>query len=534
MKRRSVLGGGGAAVLGAGLGAVGGVSLARPAVAATASMLRYVPSSNLTLLDPIWSTAYISLCHGYAVFDALYGLDARGEVQPQMAEGHGVSDDGLVWTIRLREGLKFHDGSPVLARDVAASMVRWCARQSAGQVIGAYVDQWVAADDRTVKVMLKQKLPTLALLMGTSVFPAFVMPERLAKTEPSKQVTEMVGSGPFRFKADEFISGSLVVYEKFAGYVPRSEAPSATAGGKVAKVDRLEWKIIPDAATAVGALQRGEVDWMERPIADLLPSLKGNKDIKLDVIDPSGWTGFLRFNCLQPPFDNVAVRQAVMMAVDQLDYLRVATGDDASSYQVCKSFFPCGTEYGNAKAGDAAMPGNIDAAKAALAKSGYKGERVVLLNPADNPPIGDFALIAADTLKKIGMNVDMVTTDWGTVTQRRASKAPVEQGGWSVFVSLLNGPAQLNPAVNFALRGQGERGYFGWYKSDAMEALATQWLMAGEEAQRKALAAQMQQEGFRTVPLVPLGQYVSQTAYRTNVTGVLKGPAVLPWNVSKS
>ena len=497
------------------------------------SVLRYVPTANLTLLDPVWSTAYVSLCHGYQVFDAPWGLDASGRAQPQMLEGHTVSDDGRTWTLRLRDGLRFHDGTPVRAADCAASFARWAARQPTGQVVGGFVDSWSAADDRTVKIALKSPLPTLALLMASSPFPPFVMPERLARTEPSVQVAEMVGSGPFRFVAGEYVSGNLVVYEKFAGYTPRPEPAEWTSGGKVARVDRIEWHIIPDAATAAAALQRGEVDWVEQPIADLLPALRSQPGLTVGAIDPTGWTGFLRFNQLQPPFDNVLVRRAVLMAVNQEDYLKVATGDDPASYQVCKAVFPCGTPYGG-QAGAAAMPGSIEAGRKALAESGYKGERVVLLNPTDNPPLGAFAEIAADTMRRIGMNVDNVATDWGTVTQRRASKAPVSEGGWSVFVSYVNAPATVNPAVNFSIRGQGERGYFGWYKNDEVERLAREWLLSDNDAQRAAVAAAISAEAFRTVPIVPLGQFVPHTAYRTAVQGILKGPAVLQWNVSKA
>ena len=497
------------------------------------SVLRYVPSANLTVLDPVWSGAYVSVCHGYAVFDTLYGVDAAGQLQPQMAEGHSVSDAGRLWSIRLREGLRFHDGEPVRAADCVATLKRWAARQSAGQVVAAYVDSWSAPDDRTIAIALKRPLPTLALIMGTSVFPPFVMPERLAMTDPSRQVTEMVGSGPFRFMDKEYVSGSFAAYERFAGYRPRAEPPDWTSGGKVAKVDRIEWRIIPDPATAVAALQNDEVDWLDHPTADLLPVLKGRRGVSLSVIDPTGWTGFLRFNQLQPPFDNEGVRRAVMAAIDQEDFLRVATAGDPSSYQVCKSAFPCGTAYGS-QAGASAMPGDVAAARAMLQAAGYSGQPVVLLGASDLPPLGDFAELAADAMRRIGMNVELVTTDWGTVTQRRAKKDPVAQGGWSAFVSNVNGPAIMNPAVNFLIRGQPGRSYFGWYEDKDTEGLVQDWLEAGTETERKRLANAIQAIAFRRVPYVPLGQYVQRTAYRDTVKGILPGPAALPWNVSKA
>ncbi len=527
MQRRDFLTGAAAAALG---------TIAAPRAAraqpAAASVLRFVPAANLTLLDPVASTAFVSICHGYAVFDTPYGADSQQTARPQMLEGHDISDDGRVWSMRLRDGIAFHDGAKVLAADVAASLARWTTRNGTGQVVGAFVESWSAADDRTVKVTLKRPLPTLAYLLANSVFPPFVMPARLLAEAGEKPVSDMIGSGPFRFDAAGYVSGSQVIYQKFAGYVPRAEPADGTAGGKIARVDRLEWHVIPDKATAVAALKTGEVDWLESVPSDLMPLLNGQSDIAFDVIDPSGWTGLLRLNETQKPFDNVKIRQAVLMAVDQKDFLQVAVGDDPSSYTVCKAVFPCGTRLGRPLGADA-MRGDLDAARRLLREGGYAGEKVVILQPTDIAPYGDYATLAADLLRRIGMNVDLVATDWGTIVQRRANKGPVEQGGWSIFVVGVNGPALMNPAVNFLIRGQGARGYFGWYQNDEVERLAAEWLQSGTEVDRDRLADLIQGISFATVPYVPLGQFVVRTAYRRNVQGILHAPAVLPWNVAK-
>jgi peptide/nickel transport system substrate-binding protein len=177
------------------------------------------------------------------------------------------------------------------------------------------------------------------------------------------------------------------------------------------------------------------------------------------------------------------------------------------------------------------MRGDPDAARKLLAEGGYGGEKVVILQPTDVPPYGDYAAITAELLRRIGMNVDLVATDWGTVTQRRTNRGPVEQGGWSIFVVGVNGPALLNPAVNFLVRGQGARGYFGWYQNDDVERLTAEWLEAEHDADRNRLADAIQTIAFATVPYVPLGQFTVRTAYRRDVRGVLHAPAVLPWNV---
>lgn len=226
-----------------------------------ANTLRFVPQANLTALDPIWTSAIVTQMHGYHVFDTLYGMDGQLRPRPQMAEGHEVSANGLIWRIRLREGLRFHDGEPVRAADCAASLARWSKRDPFGQILAERVEEWRAADDRTLEIRLKRPF---ALLLDALAKPdanvPFIMPERLARTDANTQVSEMVGSGPYRFIRAEFVSGSRVVYEKFDGYRPRNEPTDGAAGAKIAHYQRIEWHILPDPATAAAALQAGEVD----------------------------------------------------------------------------------------------------------------------------------------------------------------------------------------------------------------------------------------------------------------------------------
>ncbi|MGL4289797.1 MAG: ABC transporter substrate-binding protein, partial [Phreatobacter sp.] len=315
--------------------------LAAPALAqdARATTLRFVPQANLTSLDPIWTTATVTGNHGYYVYDTLYGEDASYKPQPQMAEGHEVLDNGRKWRIRLREGLKFHDGSPVRSADCAASINRWCQRDTFGQLLGKATEGFTIVDDRTFEIRLTRAFPLLLNALAKADSACFIMPERLAKTDGNKQITEVVGSGPYRFVAAEYNSGVRSVYEKFDGYVPRPEPSSRNSGAKVAYFPRIEWQIIPDPATAANALMRGEIDWWERPLADLQPMLARNRDVVREVIDLTGRTSVMRLNHLQPPFDDVKVRQAVRMAVRQEEYMRASQGDDTSVWQTCRSLW---------------------------------------------------------------------------------------------------------------------------------------------------------------------------------------------------
>ena len=513
------------------------LSLPRPARSQDKRVLRFVPQANLTSLDPIWTTAAVTGLHGYYVFDTLFALDEKGEVQPQMAERFGESDDGRVWTIRLRDGLRWHDGEPVLARDCTASLERWSKRDTFGQSLARVVDEWGTADDRTIQIKLKSPFPMLPAALGkiSSATP-FMMPERLAKTDPFQQVTEMVGSGPFRFIANEFVSGSRVAYAKFDRYVPRQEPASGLAGGKMVYLDRVEWTVIPDSATASAALQAGEVDWWDQVNPDLSPLLRRSPGVTVGVNDPAGYIGMGRFNSLQPPFDNPAIRRAVLMAANQDDYLRAITGNDPNIFSECHSMWPCGTSYGE-QAPPEWLRGapNLDRAKAMLKEAGYKNEKAVVINPSDLPSIGPFGQITADLLKRMGMNVELVETDWGSVIQRRASKAPADQGGWSMFHTWWPGGTIANPAINPTIRGQGgQGGWFGWYSSEKMEHLAADWLVAPDPKTQAALAGQMQELAFQDAPILPLGRYFIRSAWRTGLTGFVKSSFNIPWNVRRA
>jgi peptide/nickel transport system substrate-binding protein len=511
---------------------------AAPALAqpARARVLRFVPQANLTSLDPIWTTAAVTENHGWHIFDTLYGMTDDLRVQPQMAEGHTVSDDGRTWTIRLREGLRFHDGEPVRAQDCAPSLARWARRDTFGQSLGAVVDAWEAADDRTIRIRLKSRFPLLlqALAKPAAVVP-FMMPERMARTDPFQQNTEMVGSGPYRFLRDEFVSGSRVAYARFDGYVPRQEAASRTAGGKVANFDRVEWTIMPDSATAAAALQAGEIDWWEQINADLAPRLRRARGVEVAVLNTLGYIGVCRFNALHPPFNNPAIRRALLGAITQEDFLRGVTGNDPAAFRQCLSMWPCGTTY-ESTTGNTAMQGprNLDAVRAAIRAAGYNGERVVIINPTDFPTIGPFGQVMADLLRRLGMNVDLVETDWGSVVQRRASREPPERGGWSIFHTWWPGVSIINPAVNATLRGQGERGWFGWYENPRVEEAAAQWLLAETEAEQKRLAEVIQRESFENAPILPLGQFFISTAYRTGLSGFVQGSGAYPWNIRRA
>ncbi len=437
-----------------------------------AKTLRFIPQTDVQVLDPIWTTAYVTRNHGYMVFDTLFAIDSKFKPHPQMVEGFEISPDNLNYSFVLRGGLKFHDGQPVRGADCVASIKRWTARDALGQTLATVIAEMKGGDDKNFSIHLKEPFPLLidGLAKVSSLAP-FIMPERLAKTDPYQQVTEMVGSGPFKFVKEEHQPGNKVVYVKNTDYVPRSEPPDWASGGKVVKVDRVEWIVVPDVATKTAALQNAEADWWENPPADIWPVLDGSPDIYMVPMSIRP-LGCVRFNWLYPPFDNIKMRQAVMMVASQPDYMTAFVGDQ-KYWDVCASFFTCGGPMAN-NAGSQIMTGKRDyeAAKQLIKEAGYKGEKIVLLDAVDQPLIHAEALVTVDMLKKLGLNVEYVAADWGTVVTRRASKKPPAEGGWNIFETGWTGADLLDPSTNVMLRANGDQAWFGWPKDDQLEVVA--------------------------------------------------------------
>lgn len=517
------------------LAASAALAAPRIARAAGSNTLRFVPYVDVSVLDPITNTNAATRNHAYLVFDTLFATDAKYEIQPQMAEGAKWDADFRRCEITLRDGLMFHDNSKVLAKDAVASLKRWGKRDVFGQAVMAATDELSAKDDRTLVFRMKRPFPLLLSALGKMGpnMPA-VMPERLAATDAHKQVKELVGSGPFRFLPAERVPGAKIVYEKFQGYVPRQGGGSGfTAGPKIVHLDRVEWTIMPEPATAAAALQQGEVDWLETPAPDLLGQLLADKDVVVDTLDTTGVMAILRFNTLIPPFDNQKLRVAVLHAIDQTEFMR-AYSNDSSLWRTGMGVYTGGTPFAS-QAGLKGLFGKTDfaAARAAVKASGYAGEKVVILSPSDHPVSGPMTLVAADLFKKIGLDVDLQVMDSGTVFQRRNNRGPIDKGGWNVFPSALNGLGQTNPAESYLTRGNGLHAWYGWPTSPRVEKLHAEYLQATDSAAQHRIADALQVVLMQEAPFLPLGQVLSPSAYRKEVKGIDHGFPTF-WGVSKS
>jgi len=412
--------------------------------------------------------------------------------------------------------------------------VRWSARDPMGLMLRAIQVELAPVDELTWKWSLKQPFPKMLLALAKNNAPcSFVMPERIAKTDPFTQITEYIGSGPMKFMRSDWVPGAKAVFEKFADYKPRSEKADWLAGGKNILVDRIEWVIMPDPATAAAALQNGEVDWWETPLADLVPVLKGHKDINVDIGDPLGNVGAFRINHLLPPFNNVKVRQAVLTALNQEDYMRAGVGDEDKLCKPLPGFFTPGTPLYTEEGGDILKKRNVAEAKKLLAEAGYKGEPVVCVVAQDMAATKSMGDVTASLLKSIGMNVDFVATDWGTVGSRRAQKTPPGQGGWSMFHTWHAGADCTNPAAYTAIRANGDKAWFGWPDVPSVETEVTNWFNAKDLAEEKAALARLNKAAVENVVFAPTGFYLSYQAWRKNVTGVVSGPLPFFWDVKK-
>ncbi|MGY6644316.1 MAG: ABC transporter substrate-binding protein [Salinarimonas sp.] len=514
-----------------GVATIGLGALAQPVEAQT---LRAVKHSDLRVLDPIITTAYMSRNHGYMVFDTLVALDANFEIQPQMADWE-ISEDGMTYRFTLRDGLMFHDGEPVRPADVIASISRWGERDGMGQVLMTYIDSMEGDGDNVVVINLSQPYGLVldSLAKPSSNVP-FIMPERLANTPSTEAIPEQIGSGPFRFVQDEFQPGVQAVYLKNEDYIPREEPASWAAGGKVVNVDRVEWVTMADDQTALSALLAGEIDYWEQPPADLLPILEANPELVVRNQNELGYQTIGRMNFLHPPLDNKLIRQAALAALNQQDVLDAMIGNP-DLYNVCAAMFICGTPLASDAGAEFATESHMDRARELLEEAGYDGTPLVIMHPTDVVTLRTQPVVATQLLRDAGFEVDLQAMDWQTLVGRRASQAAPDEGGWNMFFTNWVGADVFNPLVNNMVNGRGaEGGWFGWPDVPEAVALRTAYAEETDLEQQVEYARQLQELAYDEVMYVPLGEYIVPASWSTNLEGVLDGPAPFFWNITKN
>jgi peptide/nickel transport system substrate-binding protein len=507
-------------------------ALMGPAASAQTT-LRLVAHSDLKVLDPIWTTAFITRNHGYMVYDVLFAKDGKGEVRPQMVDKYEVSPDKLTWTFTLRPGLEWHDGKPVTAEDCVASIKRWAARDALGQQLMGATGELKVLDDKSFRLSLKEPFGLVLDALGkpSSNVP-FMMPKRVAETDPNKQIDDYTGSGPFIFKKDEWKPGEKIVYLKNPKYKPRNEPPSMLAGGKVVKVDRVEIIEMPDPQQQVNAIVVGEIDVIEQPPHDLIPVLKKEKNVKLVDWNPLGHQFIIRFNHLVKPFDNPKVRLAALYSMRQEDYLKATVGEP-EFYKVCAAAFVCGTPNAVDAPNGLLVKPDFEKSKALLKEAGYDGTPIVLMQSTTLPVLTNTAPVTKQLLEQGGFKVDMQSMDWQTLVTRRTKKDPPDKGGWNVFHTFSVAADILNPIATSYMVAQGDKSWFGWPTDPEMEKIRDAYAKETDPAKSKQLAAAVQNRALETAQYGWIGQWYGPGATRANVTGWLKAPVPVMWNIEK-
>jgi peptide/nickel transport system substrate-binding protein len=506
----------------------------RLAAAAPNAPLIFKPQADLAVLDPHGTTAYSTRYNAFMAYDTLYGVDDQLNPHPQMVEGHVVENDGKLWRLKLRDGLRFHDGEPVLASDAVASIRRWWTRDAFGQVLKAMTDDLSAPSDKEIVFRLNRPFPLLPAALGksTALVPA-IIPARLI-TDPGKVLTEVVGSGPYRYIAAERLSGARTVWERFDGYVPRPNGvTSYTSGPKIARIRRIEWNFIPDAATASAALMNGELDWYEDPIPDFMSQFRGNRNLVVTVVNQWQAMGIRRFNMLHPPFDNPAIRRAVYAGVSQAHAMQAVAGTDPALWDNGIGIYPPESPWASKAGMGVFLPEpDYDKVKRDLKAAGYKGEKVVYLIASNNQQMLALSSVGSDELIKAGMNVDPVSLDFGSWIQRRTNQSPPEKGGWSITDSTFPGLDLWSPATHLPARGNGLTGWAGWLTSDTLEGLRNDWLTATDEAAQKVITQKIQARVFEEGAYIPTGRFKDFCVHNKSLTNLLRGMPLF-YNVQK-
>jgi peptide/nickel transport system substrate-binding protein len=515
--------------------AVAAVVLLNGTAQAQNNVLRVVPHSNLAVLDPIWTTAYMSRNHGYMIYDTLFGTDENAKIKPQMVESWNESPDHRLWTFKLRKGLEFHDGKPVTGEDVIASLQRWGKRDAMGSALMQFVQRMDSPTPDTFRIFLGEACGFVLEALGkpSSNVP-FIMPRRIAETDAFKQIEEHIGSGPYVFKKDEFKPGDKAVYVKFAKYVPRSEPPSGTAGGKHAYIERVEWNLaLRDAQAQVNALKNGEVDIVESLGFDFYETVKADSTLQMPKYANLGLQYMARFNHLHKPFDNAKVRQAALAAFTQEPFLRAQVGVK-ELYRTCPSMFICNTPYGSTAGSEIQAKSNMKKAQELLKASGYDGTPIVIMKPTDLITIHKLPDVAAQLLRQAGFKVDLQAMDWQTLVGRRSKKDPPDKGGWNMFLTAWNVFDVWSPIANPTMDTRGEKsGWFGWASDDKLFELRNQFMRATDEGVKKKLADQIHARAFEVATHAPLGEFDQPMAARKNISGFFIHNGNIYWNLKK-
>ncbi|MBL6081780.1 ABC transporter substrate-binding protein [Belnapia sp. T18] len=497
--------------------------------------LRVSLNTELQVLDPIVTTINATRVFSYLVYDTLFAIDEQGNYKPQMVDRYEVSDDRLTYTFHLRDGLEWSDGKFVTAEDAVASIRRWAQREALGVQIMRVAEGLRVVDPRSFELKLREPYAYVIEALGKpgNVIPV-MMPARLANLPANTAVPEVVGSGPFLFDHTNWRPGERATFRRNPRYRPRAEPASGLAGGKDVHFDRVDLISMPDQATRVAALQAGEVDYLEIIPADFIRLMRRNRNVTIAKPRGAGQImSIISLNHAQPPFDNVRIRRVAQMAVNQADIMASLGLPEDLYLRECYALYMCNTA-GETNAGtEIFRNAGAERARALLREAGYKNEPVVFLHSESSALLNPMGLVMVDQMRKAGFNVQLATSDYATVAQRRLNRGPTSNGGWSMVNIIWNGIDLVNPLANPGVAYNCAEHYSGWYCDPRQTDLLRRAATARSEEERARLARELQAAFHDNVNYILGGQFSAPAAYRSNLQGVIEFPIPIFWNMSR-
>lgn len=474
----------------------------------------FAQSANLAMvgepqsLDPMASSADLVGTIMQHVYEPLYTFDEKWALQPMLAAAMPeIADGGKKYTIKLREGVKLHNGRDMNADDVVASLKRWMEMTPRGKAIAKGLAGIEAKGAATVEISLNAPNPALVAHLALPSGFAGIM----AKESIANPLTEFVGTGPYKFK--ERKPDQFVVLVKHEGYAARSEAASGYAGKREARIPELRFIPVPNANTRVEGTIAGQYQFADQLPVESFKKVSGAAGVKAELTMPYGFP-YIPLNTRQGPFADVKLRQAFQMALSDTEMLMAAFGDP-KFFAAAAEHFPKGSPFYSDAGASAYDKADAAGAKKLLAEAKYDGAPIRILNSKQYDFHHRIALVLAENLKAAGFQTQLDVVDWATLVQRRS-----DPGVWDVYIT--HSPFLPEPMLSPPQLGDDAP---GWWKTPAKEAALAAFNREADPVKRAALWAKVQQVVYDEAPYVRVGNFASLAG----LSAKLKGYKPMPW-----
>ncbi len=482
--------------------------------------LKVISQASISTIDPISSSAWVAWAVGTQIYDVPFASDGNFQPQLQMLEDWSISDDGLVWTFNIRDGLQWHNGEPVKAEDFKATLERAFDSYYTGwKELGARATVGVV-DDSTWTLSFEEPFGLVLDSMNFNTEGLPIQKASVIADTPAERgggvLQEHVGSGPYQFV--DWDVGNRIILERFEDYLPRTEAPSGHAGAKYAYVDAIEFYEIPDVQTRLSLLETAEMDFMDTAPLDFFEIMRDNPEIEV-YTDPIGRWPVMIINHRRIPFEDVKARKALQAAIDH-EAIMAAYGPPGLR-GLCSAVFLCGLRWDTKVGEENYNQNDVEKAKKLLEESTYDGRPIVAMTPVDQPTIHPILTVGEQNLKAAGFNIDLQVVDWATLKSRR-----VKPDDWDIFTT-WGAAAAASPLTNRL--GVGD---LGGFESDRVTELREAFFKATSEDEQRDLVEQLQMTYYEEVPYVVIGYFSGIHAAGNWVRG-FDSRALWPayWNV---